>query len=251
MELLPSNEEERKLTQGIQEGKYKRIVLLSGAGISTAAGIPDYRSSGGWFAAFPAATFINRDVFNEHAPKMKELMGGCTPTAAHYLAVELWKRGLLVRCFTQNIDGLFQKAGLPDDMIVEAHGNLFKDTVVLYGDDLPKSFYNQVLTDLVDCDVAPDLVLVMGTTLQVAPFCCLPNLVPAECTRALVTKNISEALTNHFNTLKGGHTIKFGHRKVTSRSLWRTHKVKWKKQFLIDSDVQEFSRQCMLRSSTL
>ncbi|CAG0912759.1 unnamed protein product [Notodromas monacha] len=123
-----------KIAAGIRDGKIKKIVVLAGAGISTAAGIPDFRSPGtGLYdnlakldLPYPEAVFEIR--FFKKNPKpffalAKELYpGGYKPTLSHYFIRLLQDKKLLVRHYTQNIDDLEKVAGVSDEFLVQAHG---------------------------------------------------------------------------------------------------------------------------------
>ncbi|KAL8618864.1 hypothetical protein ACOMHN_000871 [Nucella lapillus] len=118
----------------IQSGKCRKIVTMVGAGISTSAGIPDFRSPGSglydnlhqYNLPHPQAVFMI-DFFREN-PKpffalAKELFpGSLKPTLCHYFIQMLHMKGLLLRHYTQNIDTLERVAGLPSAKLVEAHG---------------------------------------------------------------------------------------------------------------------------------
>ena len=107
--------------------KSSRIVALSGAGISTEAGIPDFRGPGGiWedpkllnqlsVSGFKADT----EGFYEASVKLFSRMSNAQPTPAHRLLVELEKLGKLDAVVTQNIDGLHRAAG--STRVYELHG---------------------------------------------------------------------------------------------------------------------------------
>ncbi|KAI0120701.1 NAD-dependent deacetylase sirtuin-2 [Xylariales sp. AK1849] len=119
----------------IQDGRAKRVVVMTGAGISTAAGIPDFRSpKTGLYhnlarlnlphaeAVFEIEYFKkNPDPFYVLA---KELYPGkFQPTVSHVFIALLAKKNLLRMLFTQNIDCLERAAGVPGARIVEAHGS--------------------------------------------------------------------------------------------------------------------------------
>ncbi|KAI8613561.1 DHS-like NAD/FAD-binding domain-containing protein [Chytriomyces sp. MP71] len=119
----------------LREQNLKRIIVMTGAGISTSAGIPDFRSpSTGLYAnlakynlPYPEAVFsIN---YFRKSPKpfftlAKELYPGCfRPTVCHYFIRLLAEEGMLLRCYTQNIDTLERVAGIDESYIVEAHGS--------------------------------------------------------------------------------------------------------------------------------
>lgn len=111
------------LSDRIINGDFKNIIVLTGAGISTNAGIPDYRSANGMLRMF-----TNSQISDELYNKMKN----AKPTIGHNFCKYLHDKGWLRRVYTQNIDGLHQKAGLSEDMIVEFHGSIYKNNVVLY-----------------------------------------------------------------------------------------------------------------------
>ena len=122
------------IVEYIKEGKAKKIICMAGAGISTAAGIPDFRTPGTglydnlqkYDLPYPTAVF-DIGYFQEN-PKpfftlAKELYpGSFQPTTSHYFVKLLEQKKLLLRHFTQNIDTLERVAGISDEKIVEAHG---------------------------------------------------------------------------------------------------------------------------------
>lgn len=118
----------------IKEKENCKIVTMAGAGISTSAGIPDFRSpSSGLYHKLdkynlphPQAIF-ELDFFMENPEPFftlaRELLPeGFKPTPSHYFIRLLWEKGLLLRHYTQNIDTLERMAGLPPEKLVEAHG---------------------------------------------------------------------------------------------------------------------------------
>ncbi|KAK4074529.1 uncharacterized protein Triagg1_5125 [Trichoderma aggressivum f. europaeum] len=119
----------------IKSGNARRIVVLTGAGISTAAGIPDFRSpKTGLYsnlarlklpyaeAVFDIAYFRNHpEPFYVLAQELYP--GKFHPTISHAFIALLAEKGLLQMLFTQNIDCLERAAGVPADKIVEAHGS--------------------------------------------------------------------------------------------------------------------------------
>lgn len=113
----------------------RNVVVLAGAGISTSAGIPDFRSSeSGLYSnlerydlPYPEAIFEISYFLSNPQPFFhlaKELYpGNFSPTVTHYFLRLLDEKGKLLRVFTQNIDTLERLAGLSADRIVEAHGS--------------------------------------------------------------------------------------------------------------------------------
>ncbi|MGE0742675.1 MAG: NAD-dependent deacetylase [Hyphomonadaceae bacterium] len=110
--------------------KAKRVVVFSGAGISTESGIPDFRSPGGvwskmkpiYFQDFVASRESRREawtrVFNKTAG-----WTGASPNAGHHAVAKLVEMGKVVCVITQNVDNLHQDSGVPDARIIEVHGN--------------------------------------------------------------------------------------------------------------------------------
>jgi len=110
----------------------EKIVIFTGAGVSTESGIPDFRSPGGiWSKYNPEDFTYQRFVSDPKARKMAWLVfeeSGITkeanPNPAHYAVNDLNRLGKLDCVITQNVDNLHQKAGLPDDTVFELHGNM-------------------------------------------------------------------------------------------------------------------------------
>jgi NAD-dependent deacetylase len=108
----------------------ERIVAFTGAGISTESGIPDFRSPGGiWtkfkpieFGDFLASAEARRESWRRKFAS-EETMRKATPNAGHRALARLVEQGKLIAVVTQNIDGLHQASGVPDDRVIELHGN--------------------------------------------------------------------------------------------------------------------------------
>lgn len=261
------------LSTSIAKGDFKDIIVVTGAGVSTNAGIPDYRSKDGLVAQLTGGgSNCPEDIFTrgfaseyESHPLYQERIQhirNANPTPSHILCKWLSERGWLRRVYTQNIDGLHQKAGLPDDMVVEYHGSVFKDNIVLYGDPVSKSVIGQTFCDFVENKRSIDLILVMGTSLQVAPFCAIPNLVPKSCTRVLVDINPSNAFVNAWSkqtkepesiyaNTRCKTSVKFAKgcasaekRVVSLRPAWQ-QRGKWKSQYIVTSDVDKWAGEVM------
>jgi NAD-dependent deacetylase len=109
-----------------------RVVVFTGAGISTESGIPDFRSPGGIWTKFDPDDFtIQKFMSSEKTRRMQWQMmaeGGllvdAEPNKAHHAVAELEKLGKLTCVITQNIDNLHQKAGSSPDKVFELHGNM-------------------------------------------------------------------------------------------------------------------------------
>jgi NAD-dependent deacetylase len=107
-----------------------RIVLFTGAGISTESGIPDFRSPGGvWtkqtpidFSDFMRSDSARRETWRRRF-EMEKTLRQATPNRGHRAVAELIRTGKASSVITQNIDGLHQDSGIPDDKVIELHGN--------------------------------------------------------------------------------------------------------------------------------
>uniref|UniRef100_A0A182JX08 Deacetylase sirtuin-type domain-containing protein n=1 Tax=Anopheles christyi TaxID=43041 RepID=A0A182JX08_9DIPT len=120
-----------------KNGGFKKIVTMVGAGISTSAGIPDFRSPDTglynnlmkYNLPYPQAIFELEYLHQNPKPFFtlaKELYPGTfKPTPSHYFVRLLEQKGLLVRHYTQNIDTLERIAGINEEKIVEAHGTFY------------------------------------------------------------------------------------------------------------------------------
>ncbi|XP_077567860.1 NAD-dependent protein deacetylase sirtuin-3, mitochondrial isoform X2 [Stigmatopora nigra] len=212
-------------------GRCKNVVVVAGAGISTASGIPDFRTPGtGLYAnleayniPYPEAIF-NVDYFSNDPQPFFSLAkvlypGSHRPNYVHYFIRMLHHKGLLLRVYTQNIDSLEKLCGIPDDKLVEAHGSFataschlcytpypaedakrlimngsvptctfctatVKPDVVFFGEDLPQKYFLHTQ----DFPKA-DLLLIMGTSLQIEPFASLVNTVRSTVPRLLLNRH--------------------------------------------------------------
>ncbi len=115
----------RSLIQGS-----KRIVVFTGAGISTESGIPDFRGPGGiWkkiapidFRDFIASEDVRRESWRRKFSGVLS-MAEAEPNAGHQAISKLVSMNKLLAIITQNVDGLHQKSGVPEDLLIELHGN--------------------------------------------------------------------------------------------------------------------------------
>ncbi|KAJ8414525.1 hypothetical protein AAFF_G00037270 [Aldrovandia affinis] len=219
------------VAQYMKSGKCKNIICMVGAGISTSAGIPDFRSPGtGLYAnlqkynlPYPEAIF-QIEYFKKNPEPFfalaKELYPGqFKPTVCHYFIRMLKDKGLLRRCYSQNIDTLERVAGLQGEDLIEAHGTFYtshcvsflcrqeynldwmkekifsdeipkcdkcsglvKPDIVFFGENLPARFFTSMKKDFPSCD----LLIIMGTSLQVQPFASLVSRVPKNTPRLLI-----------------------------------------------------------------
>ena len=188
----------------------RRAVFFGGAGVSTASGIPDFRSADGLYHqhfAYPPEEMLSHDFFVAHTAEFydfyRERMICLTarPNRAHEKLAELEAEGHLAAVVTQNIDGLHQAAG--SRVVHELHGSVhrnvcrscgatypaewvlategvprcercggtIKPDVVLYGEQLDE----RVLLASIRAISAADLLVIGGTSLVVYPAAGLVN----------------------------------------------------------------------------
>ncbi|XP_037401018.1 NAD-dependent protein deacetylase sirtuin-3, mitochondrial isoform X2 [Pygocentrus nattereri] len=174
----------------------------------------------------PYAEAIFEINYFHHNPKpffalAKELYpGNYLPNLTHYFIRLLHDKGQLLRMYTQNIDGLERMAGIPPKMLVEAHGTfatatctvcrrdykgeelhsdimagtvpncphckgVIKPDIVFFGEELPQHFF-LYLTDF----PMADLLIVMGTSLEVEPFASLAGAVRGSVPRLLINRDL-------------------------------------------------------------
>ena len=196
-------EEIRSLQQ--MTDRAKQIVFFGGAGVSTASGIPDFRSAGGLYAReFEGLTpemILSQSFFYLHPDafyrfyKAYMVHPDAQPNAAHRKLAQLERAGKLSGLVTQNIDGLHRRAG--NRLVYELHGSIhenhcldcgrfygldavlraqgvprcescggvIKPSVVLYGEGLDHYVSTGACREISRCD----LLIVAGTSLTVEP----------------------------------------------------------------------------------
>jgi NAD-dependent SIR2 family protein deacetylase len=130
--------------------RHRRLFVLTGAGISTASGIPDYRdSSGAWKHQKP---MDYRDFVASYAARQRYWSGSyfgwqrfsqASPNAAHSALAGLEQLGRLVGTVTQNVDGLHQRAG--SQQVTELHGSLATVTCLECGNSMARDSMQQAL----------------------------------------------------------------------------------------------------------
>jgi NAD-dependent deacetylase len=112
--------------------KSRRVIVFTGAGISTESGIPDFRSPGGIWSKYDPEDFTIQKFLSSSTGRKTiwrmSLEGGllteAKPNLAHFAVAELYQSGKLDCVITQNIDNLHQEAGVPKDKVFELHGNM-------------------------------------------------------------------------------------------------------------------------------
>ena len=195
--------------------KARRAVIFTGAGISTELGIPDFRSPGGiWtkmapidFADFLASEEARRETWRRRFA-MEETFRAAAPNRGHRAVAELISSGKASVVITQNIDGLHQASGIPEDRVVELHGNttyahcldcarryelealrlafkrdetaplcdacsgFVKTATISFGQAMPGAAMRRAETET----IAADLFIVAGSSLVVYPAAAFPEL---------------------------------------------------------------------------
>jgi len=187
--------------------KSKYTVVLTGAGMDTESNIPDFRSENGWWKNIDSRTVADIDTFYENYSLFHEfyamrlnLLEGIKPHKGHYILAELEEKGIIQSIATQNVASLHTIAG--SKKVYELHGNIrrircnscnntselqnflnkekcgicgdkaLRPNVVLFGETLPSDAWDNALYEIKKCD----LLIVIGTSLEVYPVNQLPTL---------------------------------------------------------------------------
>ncbi len=197
----------------------ERIVIFSGAGISTDSGIPDYRG--------PDGVWTRRDLGlppKDTNPDWSKF----TPNSGHIACAELQAMGKLHFLVSQNIDNLHLASGIRFDRLAELHGNrtrrrceqceitypaddapeqcdcggTLKSSVVGFGDSLPTADLDNSFASAESCD----LMLVLGSSLVVTPASMIPQ-VACETGARLVIVNQGETPLDRLVDLRFDESI--------------------------------------------
>ncbi len=186
--------------------KAKRVIALTGAGISVESGIPAFRGNQGLWAKFDPMEYAHIDAFMQNPGKvwkmlieLSELVKAAKPNQAHYALARLESVCNFSAVITQNIDNLHQEAG--SSHVVEFHGNskrikclncgdsyrqdmistdilppmcscggVLKPDIVFFGEMIPWRASIEAAAEAQACD----LILVIGTSAVVAPASSIP-----------------------------------------------------------------------------
>jgi NAD-dependent deacetylase len=213
-----------------------RIVVLTGAGISTESGIPDFRSPGSIWLQQPPVSYRDfltkpkaRQEYWQSRRNLSTQVANARPNAAHRALVELENKQKLLGIITQNFDGLHQDAGLPLEHVIELHGTSRFAACTLCGArssmaELQKRIdagevdpccsicggflksatilFGQplpqaVLTRAKALSKECDLFLVVGSSLKVTPAATLPHLA-LERNVPLIIINLQPTSLDHY-----------------------------------------------------
>jgi len=224
-----------KIVENLTAGNYKKVIVLAGAGISVNAGIPDFKTPGSGIYSNLAKYNLSRpellytisyfkkhpEAFYDHAQEV--LAKKYLPTKTHYFIRLLQDKGLLVRAYTQNMDGLEVDAGIKAELLIQAHGSAqsahcsgcnievkmeemieaiksgipkycneckapCKPDIVFFDEALPDRFFDSIEEIKTNCD----LLIIMGTSLSVTPFSSLPLLPPKNVPRLILNIQVPE-----------------------------------------------------------
>ncbi|MDJ0761629.1 MAG: NAD-dependent deacylase [Myxococcota bacterium] len=214
------------------------IVAFTGAGISAESGIPTYRGAGGLWTEYDPAKYANIDYFLADPAYywrfFKEVrypaLIAAKPNRAHLAIAELEAKGQLRAVITQNIDGLHGEAGSKN--IIELHGNTrkigcldcdadygitevydrleqalpppcpscggrLKPRVVFFGESLPAGAMENAALAASECD----LLLVVGSTLEVYPAASLPGIAKQNGANVIIV-NVGQTALDHLADIR-------------------------------------------------
>jgi NAD-dependent deacetylase len=201
------------------------MVAFTGAGISTESGIPDYRSPGGiWtkfrpidFGDFMASAEARRETWRRKFAS-HETLQKATPNAGHRALARLVEKGKMAAVVTQNIDGLHQASGMPDNKVIELHGNatyaacldcrkryeldwvreifaiderlpictacggIIKTATISFGQSMPEAEMERAR----EVTMAADLFIVLGSSLVVYPAAGFPIMAKRNGSRLVI-----------------------------------------------------------------
>ena len=188
------------------------VVVFTGAGISTESGIPDFRSPGGVWSKIQPIYFqdfvADREARREGWRRVFERTAGwvgAAPNAGHHAIAKLVDMGKVTSVITQNVDNLHQDGGVPDEKVIEVHGNasyakclncgkrhdyetlrprweadeditcdfcggLVKSATISFGQAMPEDKMMFAESEAVSCD----LMIAIGSSLVVYPAANIP-----------------------------------------------------------------------------
>lgn len=199
-----------------------RVVALTGAGISTASGIPDFRSPGGLWDDEDPMEVATLSVFRTDPERFwrfyrarLDMADSYAPNPGHLFLAHLEELGKLSAVVTQNIDGLHQAAGVDPGLVHEVHGSvrelvcldcalrfprsrldeltsdglprcgcggILKPAVVLFEEMLPEEAVDRSLEAITGCD----LLLIIGSSMVVQPVAGFPGARPGDSNMAVI-----------------------------------------------------------------
>ena len=222
--------------------KSERIMVFTGAGVSTESGIPDFRSPDGiWSKYNPEDFTIQKFLSSKEVRKTnwrlltdgEFMITGAEPNPAHFAIADLEKMGKLYCVITQNVDGLHQKAGVPEEKVFQLHGDMshakcmkcgkrypmeeiikrinqgaedpecincngiLKPDAVFFGEQLPLDVMMESERRSRTCD----LCLVLGSSLVVYPAALMP-VYAMESKAKVVIINVGPTEMDHMASIR-------------------------------------------------
>ena len=213
--------------------KSNRVVIFTGAGISTESGIPDFRGPQGlWktvspidFTEFISSEEKRRERWSRQFSGTSDV-ARAKPNSGHMAIAKLVAIGKVSHVITQNVDGLHQKSGIPDDRIIELHGNsnyakclecekrfellplkteflaqgtlptcdlcggIVKTATISFGQSMPMHAMESADAAALACD----LFIAIGSSLQVFPAASLPQVAKNAGAKLAIINNESTNL---------------------------------------------------------
>lgn len=205
--------------------KSKKCTVLTGAGVSTLSGLPDFRGPDGIYKDPDSARMFDLDLFMKEpsffyakAGELVYSLHKCSPSLVHTVLAKMEKAGFIQSIVTQNIDMLHQKAG--SKRVLELHGSPevhscigcrkrftykqvslkaeiglpfyciecgepVKPDITFFGEALPEEVFSQAQEDI----LSSDLLLVLGTSLTVYPSAALPEIAHRNGCRVVVVNS--------------------------------------------------------------
>lgn len=210
----------------------KKLIVLSGAGISQESGIPTYRDMGGLWQKYnfeelasPQAWNSNPELVLEFYNARRKQLLECEPNKAHKLLVELENK-YYVQIVTQNVDDLHERAG--SSSILHLHGEIrkarstqdssyivpIKGGELNIGDVCPNGtqlrpnivWFGEAVSEMenaVEIVRSADILVVIGTSLNVYPAASLVHYAPNEIPKYIIDpQTVSQSVPNDFELIK-------------------------------------------------
>ena len=208
-----------------------KIVFFTGSGISQESGIPTFRDRMALWDNFDPEQLASKSAWKNNKEEIlnfhnefRRLIEQCEPNSAHYFISQLENEHEVI-VVTQNVDNLHEKAG--STKIYHLHGNLFESqsslnpnlvyprnediqlgdkcekgsqlrpNVVWFGEELNNRMVKEVNCHLKDCDV----LVVVGTSLEVSPADILVKEIADECKMIVIDPNPNRTFLNNPNTV--------------------------------------------------
>lgn len=211
----------------------QRLVFFTGAGVSTESGLPDYRGPDGVWTTGKIPTIgeepqteQDRLEFWQHRRESYPFMQSRKPNPGHLAISTLMSHGKGIAVITQNIDGLHQKSGVPEDRVIELHGStrklrcipqghiidgdaiqaqleqgetdprcpecggILRSDTVLFGESLPQ----QALEIAARVSAITDVMVVVGSSLVVYPAAQLPQIAQKRGASLIIIDRAETAL---------------------------------------------------------